>query len=348
MKKLFILSLSALLLACSEQDDIQNTPPETRNTDNSTVATIIRNKETKAASLSIHARKKWKLYAGLRVESIDSANPILRGEGNGMFEVDVPANVRSYFMLKANGDHFILAETHLPMAGGFNFRDMGGIRTSDGRQVKWGKIFRSDEMNTLTDADLDYLSSIPLISVVDFRSESERSAAPDRNPSSVIRNYAYTIDPGSLMNMDSLFYLSESELDSIMMDMNVQFVTDRNIINRYKDFFSLLQNEENIPLLFHCTAGKDRTGMGAALVLYALGADDNTVMEDYLASNIYLADKYAHYIEQYPQLKSLFGVKREFLEAGIQHIKNEYGTVEQYLEEVLDIDIYAFRRKFLQ
>jgi len=148
--------------------------------------------------------------------------------------------------------------------------------------------------------------------------------------------------------MESLFYLSESALDTMMMNLNISLVTEPNIINRYKDFFHLLQNEENVPLLFHCTAGKDRTGMGAALVLYALGADDNTVIEDYLESNIYLKYKYAGYIEQYPNLQSLFEVKREFLEAGIQHIKNEYGTVERYLEEVLDVDIHAFRRKFLQ
>ncbi len=335
-------------MACSEQDEIPTTPLETRGTSLSMAATIIRDKETKTASLSIENGKKWKLYSGTSVESIDQTTPILKGEGNGIFELNVPANVRSYFMLKANGDHVILADKHLPMTGGFNFRDMGGIKTSDGRQVKWGKIFRSDEMDALTDADLDYLSSIPLISVIDFRSDSERSAAQDRNPSSVVQNYAYSIDPGSLMNMDSLFYLSESALDTMMMNLNISLVTEPNIINRYKDFFHLLQNEENVPLLFHCTAGKDRTGMGAALVLYALGADDNTVIEDYLESNIYLKYKYAGYIEQYPNLQSLFEVKREFLEAGIQHIKNEYGTVERYLEEVLDVDIHAFRRKFLQ
>jgi len=347
MKHFFILSASILMLACSEQEELQqDNNIQLRNGNHSTVATISRNKETKAASLSIDTDKKWILFAGTAVEAIEHT-PILRGNGSGTFQLNVPGNVRSYFMLKTNGEQLILSETHLPMAGGYNFRDLGGIKTRDGRTVKWGKIIRSDEMNMLTDADLNYLSSIPLISVVDFRSDSERSAAPDRNPSSVQQNYSYAINPGNISSMDSLFYLSESQLDTLMMEMNILFVTDQYIIDQYKDFFSLLQNEDKIPLLFHCTAGKDRTGMGAALILYALGVDENTIIENYLASNIYLEEKYADYIELYPNLRALFGVKREFLEAGLQHIKDEYGTVERFLEDVLEVDIRAFRNMYL-
>lgn len=335
------------MLACSEYEELQqDNAIELRSGNHSTTATITRDKETKAASLSINAQKKWKLYAGPSVESINNT-PLLRGDQSGTFQINVSNDVRSYFMLKANGDHLILSETHLPMAGGYNFRDLGGIKTTDGRTVKWGKILRSDEMNNLTDADLNYLSSIPLISVVDFRSDSERNAAPDRNPSSVRQNYSYAINPGNISSMDSLFYLSESQLDTLMMEMNILFVTDQPIIDQYKDFFSLLQNEENIPLLFHCTAGKDRTGMGAALILYALGVDEYAIMENYLASNIYLEEKYADYIAAYPSLRALFGVKQEFLEAGIQHIKGEYGTVERFLEDVLEVDIEAFREMYL-
>lgn len=73
--------------------------------------------------------------------------------------------------------------------------------------------------------------------------------------------------------------------------MNTLLVTDPLCISRYRKLFSLLQNEENIPLMFHCSAGKDRTGMAAALVLSSLGVDEETILDDYLLSNFYLADK---------------------------------------------------------
>lgn len=310
-------------------------------------ASIIRNKETKAAELNIETVGKWILYAGTSVEDIDFSKPIAEGEGSGTFPLNVSDSIRSYFQLVTSEGKTILAERHLPMTGGFNFRDLGGIKTSDGKYVKWGKIFRSDDLHTLTDADLNYLSSIPLISIVDFRSPDEIKRSPDRLPASVKTDYTYSISPGNLLAAKSLADLKESQMDSAMMEMNSILVNDTSCANRYKDFFTLLQDEKDVPLMFHCSAGKDRTGMGAALVLFALGVDENTIIDDYLSSNTYLGDKYAQYIAQNPNLKPLFEVKREFIMAGIDQIKKDHGSVENYLSNVLRVDIKKFREKYL-
>ncbi|ANH83928.1 hypothetical protein A8C56_13600 [Niabella ginsenosidivorans] len=231
------------------------------------------------------------------------------------------------------------------MSGGFNFRDLGGYKTKDNRYVKWGKIFRSDDLGTLTDTDLNYLSSVPLINVVDFRSPEEIKEAPDKHPASLHNDFQYSITPG---NLTGLMSLDSTQIDKAMMQMNELLVSDSAAVEQYRKMFVLLQNPSgNIPLLYHCTAGKDRTGMATALILYALGLDENDIMNDYLMSNKYIEAKFATYIKAKPALLSLFSVKKEFLQAGIDRIKKDNGTVENFLTEKLNVDIPKFRELYL-
>lgn len=311
-------------------------------------AEIIRDKQTKRASVQINQPGEWRLYAGRSVDEIDMTQPVSYGRETGTFHLNVPDSVRSYFQLVTPNGKAILAERHLPMQGGFNFRDLGGFRTQDGRYTKWGKIFRSDDLHTLTQADLDYLASIPIVSVVDFRSQDEISSAPDRVPSTVKEDYPYMISPGNLTSSAAdLSQFQNMNMDSVMMQINIMLVTDSASIGRYRDFFALLQDDSRVPLMFHCTAGKDRTGMAAALVLAALGVDEQTIMQDYLASNVYLQDKYGAYAAQYPELAPLFGVKAEYIQAGWQRIKSDYGSVEDFLTNALNVNIDKFREKYL-
>lgn len=107
-------------------------------------ASVITDKETKSASLEITIGGNWELYTGTSVETINFSNPILTGNGNGNFPIDVNDSIRSYFFLKTNIGTAILAERHLPMTGGYNFRDLGGFKTKEGKYVKWEKY--SDRM----------------------------------------------------------------------------------------------------------------------------------------------------------------------------------------------------------
>ncbi len=344
MKKIAIMMICAAmgLYSCSSADNYY----KGENVMN--FASITRDPVTKAATLHINTDGKWKMYGGRTVESINRQKPVIVGEGSGKFAIDVPDSVRSYFWLRTERGDGLLAETVLPMEGGYNFRDLGGIRTSDGSYVKWGKLIRSAELHNLTDADLEYLASIPIVSDVDFRTEEEIKMAPDRMPSDT-KYYRLSISPG---NMDegmikTLLKFSVQQTDSMMMAINVSFVSDSAYVAKYRDFFRLLQNDVNIPLLFHCSAGKDRTGMAAALILYGLGADDETVMQNYLASNKYVKAAYAPYVEKFPNLKPLFEVKPEFLQAGLDRIRADHGTVENFLEKELNVDIHKFRDMYL-
>ena len=259
------------------------------------------------------------------------------------------------FSNKTGGDKSVqssenapLSERHLPLEGGYNFRDLGGYKTKDGKSVRRGKIFRADDLSGLTEKDLALLKTIPIVTVVDFRSESEIQNAPDKLPESVKEYRPLSISPGSL---DASLFLNLSDslsAEQMMEQLNTMLVSDSAIVARYREFFALLQNEENTPLLFHCSAGKDRTGMGAALILSALGVDEETIFSDYLDSNTCLEDKYAHIKNAYPELASLFVVKSEYLKSGLEAIKNQYGTIENFLTEILNVDTTKFRDLFLE
>lgn len=309
---------------------------------------IERNPQDKSAWLQVNTgARSWKIFAGPAVEYIDMKKPILKGDSDGRYRLPVDNSGRSYFQLSSDGSGAILAERRLPMEGGFNFRDLGGYRTRDGRHVKWGKILRSDDLHNLTSADLDYLASIPVNTIVDFRSPAEISQAPDRLPSSDANRYELSITPGDMSNAVDYMNLSEDQVGQLMKDMNIMFVSDPQFVLKYKQFFALLQQESNAPLMFHCTAGKDRTGMGAALVLYALGVDDETIMEDYTLSNVYLRGKYDDIIDDYPNLKPLMTVDPAFLQAGIDRIRDDHGTVENFLSGTLGVNLERFREMYL-
>lgn len=348
MKKFFLsLTLCSFIFVSCNNSNNTMVKAEYSGEDIRNSVSINRNKDSKEAFFRISTDGQWILYSGKSVDEIDFSKPLLEGEGSGTFSLHVNDTSRTYFQVVTKKGKAILAEEHLPMSGGYNFRDLGGIKTENGKYVKWGKIFRSDDLHNLTDADLIYLSNIPLLSIVDFRSKEEIERGPDKVPASVKEDYALSISPGNLLAAASLDKLTVQQADSAMKDINRLLVTDVESIKQYKTMFDLLQNNDNVPLMFHCSAGKDRTGMGAALILSALGVGEDIIFANYMESNKYLADKYAKYIAEKPQLKPLFEVKPEFLKAGLDQIKKDHGSVENYLANVLMVDISKMRDIYL-
>lgn len=239
-------------------------------------------------------------------------------------------------------------DRRLPLSGCYNFRDLGGYRAADGRSVKWGLLFRSDDLSSLTSADVTHLSSIPIRTVVDFRSQMEIDMAAEKMPSADAKYCQLSIEPGNLSDLRDFANLTSDGVEEKMEQINEYFVTQDDAIARWAEFFRLLQDDRNEPLVFHCSAGKDRTGMAAALVLFALGVDQSVIMDDYLLSNDYLTGKYQSYIDRYPQLEPLFVVRREFLQAGIDKIEQLFGSPEKFLTEKLGVDLAKLRDIYLE
>lgn len=309
---------------------------------------IIRDKESKAATLVMQGSGPWRLYAGPLPGRADRKGPVLEGERPGRFPVPVDPATRSYFVLEREGGELSLAERLLPLRGGWNVRDLGGLQTADGRRTAWGRLVRADGLSRLDAADLAYLASVPLVTVVDFRNEDEAAKSPDRLPASVTRHLHLAITPGRLEAGNPKAIFAKPAGDDFMEEMNRTLALDPDIQARYREFFRQVQDRERLPLLFHCSAGKDRTGFAAALILLSLGVDRDAVLADYMASERHLAGKYDELMALYPDNVALFTVKPSYLEAALDAVEAEYGSIGRYLTEVLGVDLVTMRELFLE
>ena len=305
---------------------------------------ITRDAATKAATLTVAKDGPWQVFAGKDAQTIDFTAPIATGAVSGSFPL--PVDGWAVFAVRQNGEERVLAERQLPMEGGYNFRDLGGIKGHDGKRTVWGKLFRTDDLQNLTKDDSAYLSSIPVATIVDFRTHYERDKGPDTIPPGVKNALHYPITPG---NLDPRKNSPEDfgGMDNFMLAIYRDLVNDAAITATYRAFFRRVQQNADLPLLFHCSAGKDRTGFAAAMILFALGVDRETIFSDYEASNAYLGDKYAAIIAANPEHGGLFTVKPAYLEESLRVIEQEHGNVETYLTSVLDVDIALMRERFL-
>lgn len=240
----------------------------------------------------------------------------------------------------------------LPIASAYNFRDLGGYLSQDGRTVKWNTFIRSGDFPSLSDEDNVYLQSIPIKSVVDFRAKDEEERLKDTIiPNS--KSYFLSVDSGNLVpefmalmndkvNTPDVVYSRGVEL---MKTMYLSIVSDFRHI--YKEFFKLIQNQE-VPILFHCTAGKDRTGIAAALLLSALNVDRDVILKDYLMTNELLVGKYAN-LGQYGPLVDFFQtVRPDYLYAAFDLIERKFGGMNAYLTNELGVDIKLMQDLYLE
>lgn len=231
----------------------------------------------------------------------------------------------------------------LRMQGAYNVRDLGGYPTRDGKQTKWRRLFRAGDLNKLTQNDLQYLQDIPLITTIDFRNSGEVNDAPDKKPESLKEYIWLPINAG---DMSDIKVTDAASIPQVMEDAYRTII--RKYQDKYKDFFRILAVEENAPILFHCSAGKDRTGIAAALTLAALGVDHKTIIEDYLLSAEYLKGKYDFLIQRYPALEPLTTVRPEYLNAALQTIDEEYGGMEHFLKHNLEVDLEKMKRLYTE
>ena len=261
--------------------------------------------------------------------------------------------VRPYFALVGPGESrgVVVAERVLPLEGAHNFRDLGGYSSADGRRVRWGRLFRSDDISNLSDADLDYLSGLGLRLVCDFRSEAERGDSPDRLPVPAPATASLPIadpnvDPLALRERIFSGNLGDMDFANLLIEGNKSYASQ--FAPQYRAMFERIGAAEGLPALLHCTAGKDRTGFGAALVLLALGVPEQTVFDDYLLTNATTAARTERVLwlirlrsfgrADLGRLRPLFEARREYLSAGLEEVKRSFGDVDRYLSGALGVD----------
>ena len=237
----------------------------------------------------------------------------------------------------------------LPLERGFNFRDFGGYPTTLGGMVKQGKLFRSGTMSLLTSADEQMLRSLGILAICDFRHRSERETHPTRwHVDSGVTYWCRDYDEPTGALVDQLHHANArpEDIRQTMKALYRDIVVDH--APAYAEMFSMLA-QGNLPLLINCTAGKDRTGVGAALVLAALGVSHERILADYTATNtvadwIMLFDSDSS-LQQHAHSNAeanaqLLLADPSYLEDTLKWIETERGGLESYLSNI-GIDSHA-------
>ncbi|MGW1777213.1 tyrosine-protein phosphatase [Streptomyces sp. NPDC002104] len=285
---------------------------------------------------------KWNAKGTKRVEIKANGKVVARGGAQGEAVVGgLPAADRQWFDFEPErGEGLRLADRLVKLEGTANFRDAGGYRTTTGQWVKMGEIYRSDALNKLTDNDLAKLQRLRVKTVFDLRMESERTKDADRVPAGA--NYVVAdvfAGSGSFQAMPR----TPEEAVTAMVDAEKAMVSGDGGKKAYTQVFEGIERDRNRSVLFHCTAGKDRTGWANASLLTALGVPSETVMADYLASNDYRKAANDAILSHLPPAqaavyKPMLDVRAEYLNAGYDEVTAKYGSFDRYLKNGLGID----------
>jgi protein-tyrosine phosphatase len=241
------------------------------------------------------------------------------------------------------GDRWVVAgERRVALDGNLNFRDLGGYPTADGRRVRWGRVYRSDGLHRLSDDDVRILDRLGVSTVCDLRGHPEVRDEPSRLADGVVRHH-HPMPPSRE---------GEPTLDDRIRAGELARVELEDVVDLY-----LLMLEDSAPsvgatleriadgtadggaVVFHCTAGKDRTGILAGLLLSLLGVDDDLILDDYLLTNRYRTehrlaeirdDLAARGLEVEP-FTALFVPNAETLARTLDGLRSEHGSLERYV-----------------
>jgi len=259
----------------------------------------------------------------------------------------------------ANAEGPVAGTRHIALDGPLNTRDLGGYPTLDGRTVRWGKIYRSDDLAEATEADKARLSALNLSTSVDFRGQPEiDQSGPNRLPENVAQVHIPLLDESgnalsaaitaALASGDPTVLeemLGNGKAAEIPRDGYRRMATNQAAQEGFRNVLLRLAEDPRLPLIYNCTAGKDRTGVMSAVILTLLRVPRETVLADYTLSNTYLAPShqrtYAFLSSQgidTSLIRPLLEQRPEYLEAFFEGIEAAYGSFDHYLRKALRLD----------
>ena len=226
----------------------------------------------------------------------------------------------------------------IELEGAVNFRDLGGYPAEGGRTVRWRTIYRSDSLSDLTDSDVSGLRQLGINTLCDFRLSEESERKPNRLPN------------GHRINVVRLRFVPEGTLDMLAAINRGQYGpadVEREVLIHYKKFvndhafeyrrvFEIILAKDSLPLLMHCTSGKDRTGFAAAAVLLAVGVAREIIVSDYALTNDYRRDighLFSNAVSK-PTIDVLTSANPRYIEAALDEIDARFGTTEAWLESL--------------
>jgi protein-tyrosine phosphatase len=245
-----------------------------------------------------------------------------------------------------------------------NLRDLGGYQTTDGVSVAKGLVYRSNQLSAISESDMKELAKLKLKVDYDLRTAAEKDARPDELPEGVEYVWLDVLadspqaGPAQLEKLmqnprEANAALGGGQVEASFQKSYREFVSLPSAKREFRKLFLGLAAKDQLPALFHCTTGKDRTGWAAAALLTLLGVPHDTVVEDYLRSNDYIIPAYQKVIDAFVEAGgereiplAILGVKEDYLDAAFDEMQVEYGTIERYFSDGLGIN--ADRQKALR
>lgn len=282
-------------------------------------------------------------------------------ESNCIYEGSAPFTykgdrIHPVFQIRQNGKSWYVSERAVSKTGIVNFRDLGGYVGYDNRQVKFGMLYRCAPVITKDEESLEALLCLHLKTILDLRSQEEALLAQDQTLPNCryVQISAIQDDPTLHGNFDFKQLMQKQPLEALQAYMKQMYQKLPFKNPAYQAMFDFMKQGE-APLAFHCSAGKDRTGVAAYLILKALGVDEDTIMEDYLLSNAYRKEENEMICAKAGEDKrklvmSLMEVQPSYLQAAIDAIKNQYDTFEAFLLQEYGItssDLMILREQYL-
>ncbi|MBW7983368.1 tyrosine-protein phosphatase [Enterobacillus tribolii] len=282
---------------------------------------------------------------------------------DGKVTIDDPnPQRRTLFMLPAGQQTVTLAERKLPVKGMDNLRDMGGLKTADGRYTKWGLLYRADTPHKAKAEGYGYLRHMNMGYVFDLRRIEEIAKKPDPAIDGVTYHHTQIPDePPAYADVswetdDAIFrFVRTPRAESFYVDTNIFMVDAGQSQRSMKQIFDTALKGEGKAMLWHCAGGKDRTGYVSAMFLAALGVPQETIVNEYLLTNEYrqefdrqeLADMSKAFNNDAQAIKGFKAIQQsrpEYILAGLKQIEKEYGSVENYLEKQMGVTAQQIAR----
>lgn len=263
----------------------------------------------------------------------------------------IPTTSREVYTVLNTQDTTYLSNRHIVFKDVHNFRDMGGVKNIDGKQIVWGHFFRSGHLSNLKKRENDKFNALNIKTVIDLRTDKELSKKPDRLPAGIgytnVQVYDDSEDMFSKTKKDVLKgKITPVQSDSLVMEFYKLYMLENpQLVKGIVDQLF----EANDAVLFHCSAGKDRTGMIGALVLSILKVDRETIISEYMLSNNYRIEDINSRMKlakvgkvlfpkvNYQVIENFSWIKAIYIEAMFKGIESKYGSMDNYITTGLGI-----------
>lgn len=302
---------------------------------------------------------------------------LAQGRGNEtIIEIPPSSPFPRYFTCKfEDGSTLLCGYRILPFDGMYNFRDLGGYPSEDGRRVKWGLLYRGDQLYNMKEKAYEAFHSLNIHSIIDFRGTSEYMKSPN-TPAEIYQIKQYHCIPegeaaalaGALFTMDSANH-RKYDIDAIKQELQkdadfagkpmicqqIEFTRNPRSIEAFYDTIQIMADIQNAPVFFHCRGGKDRTGYAAMLLLALLGVDESIILYDYMLTKRAREKKNQLYLENFRKmangdeavaqvLLSYFDTREDYLKAAMGEIHKSYSSIRDYAVQKMGVSEETIRK----